>query len=88
MCASAAVPPTDGNTGGVVASIIVVLLVLASVAVILYFYLRTRQTIKATTASETGAGFSNDVYESGSTVSEGIKCHSSILFVSVENKRE
>lgn len=57
-------PSTSGDSGGVVASIVVVLLVLASVAVILYFYLRTRQRINATSSSEIDAGFSNHIYES------------------------
>ncbi|XP_062410889.1 apical endosomal glycoprotein-like [Sardina pilchardus] len=55
-------PPSDA--GGIAASIIVVVLLLGSCAVIMYFYLRVREGIRATTMSEISGGISNEVYES------------------------
>ena len=74
FCAPTA-PRPPSNAGGIAASIIVVLMLLASTAVILYFYLRVREKVAASTQgpSEISTGFSNQLYDTGSTVSVNCK---------------
>ncbi|XP_041916019.1 apical endosomal glycoprotein [Alosa sapidissima] len=67
-------PPTaspPSAAGGIAASIIVGLLLLGAFAAIMYFYLRVRERIKATTQSEISGGISNEVYESASVQGHG-----------------